>query len=482
MWLACGAAALAHGADDQTPATAPAKTRAAANPLELIPADVLLCWRGRPAEPAGDAPPKANALEVLLAAGSRIFAEQLDAKARLTIDLFGALGHVFRRPFAIALLDARAVPTGKRPGSRRVDDLKVIVVVDVGGEAEPMLKIVQRIVNAHTDAAHATLRIARAAGWRYQELSDKRLPDWSRFAWGRLGRFFVVTVGRDVWPQVAETAAGRRASLLHDGWVRAVRTSYAPDPLIEVYVAVQRIRQRLDPFVDGRATAFFKAFGAERIDRSHWVLGFRGRALYCVAHHQIGGKTVRRLYADPDNRLPRLLATVPDSARYAIYHLPMRQFLPRLISGLYATRSPAERALAWRRWQQVQQELGLDAQRDALDFLGDYIVLHNDPPHPLRMPLAFTTLIEIREQPDRVRQTLETLCKAWQQALEKDAREKRIKNPARVYRDEDGIWFVQFGPVAGVAWTFTDRYIVTSWSPQALREYLAKAGPAIGRR
>ena len=81
-----------------------------------------------------------------------------------------------------------------------------------------------------------------------------------------------------------------------------------------------------------------------------------------------------------------------------------------------------------------------------------------------------------------MRSTLERLCKAWQEALEKDAREKRIRNPARIYRDEDGVWFVQFGPVAGVAWTFTDRFIVTSWSPDALRKYLDKAGPALGMR
>jgi hypothetical protein len=39
---------------------------------------------------------------------------------------------------------------------------------------------------------------------------------------------------------------------------------------------------------------------------------------------------------------------------------------------------------------------------------------------------------------------------------------------------------MQVGPVAGVAWTVTDRYIVTSWSPRALREYLEIAGEAAG--
>ncbi len=36
-------------------------------------------------------------------------------------------------------------------------------------------------------------------------------------------------------------------------------------------------------------------------------------------------------------------------------------------------------------------------------------------------------------------------------------------------------------PCAGPAWTVTDRFIITSWSPTALRSYLAKAGDKVGQ-
>jgi hypothetical protein len=35
---------------------------------------------------------------------------------------------------------------------------------------------------------------------------------------------------------------------------------------------------------------------------------------------------------------------------------------------------------------------------------------------------------------------------------------------------------------AGMSWTFTDQYIITSWSPDALRRYLHTAGESVGRR
>jgi hypothetical protein len=35
--------------------------------------------------------------------------------------------------------------------------------------------------------------------------------------------------------------------------------------------------------------------------------------------------------------------------------------------------------------------------------------------------------------------------------------------------------------LAGPAWITTDRFVIVSWSPLALREYLADAGAAVGR-
>ena len=225
-----------------------------------------------------------------------------------------------------------------------------------------------------------------------------------------------------------------------------------------------------------------EAWGIEDVKRTHWALGFKGRALYCLANFRRENNTRRRLYANPHIRDERLLQTIPEGARYAIYRVPIKTFLTRLISSYYATRSPEDRQVAANVWAKIQADLKVDAERDALDHLGEHIVAHNYPPHPFHLPLAFTSLIEIREEPQKVRQTLEKLVGAWQEAIDEASAERGTTSPIQICHDQDGIWHVQFLFIHGVAWTFTDRFIVTSWSPIKLREYLELIGDKIGKR
>lgn len=99
-----------------------------------------------------------------------------------------------------------------------------------------------------------------------------------------------------------------------------------------------------------------------------------------------------------------------------------------------------------------------------------------------------TTLTEIRREPDKVRQTIDTMCQAWRAAQLKRAAQSDEPNIWNVERDGPGIWYLQYGPIggpawfAGPAWTVTDRFIITSWSPTALRSYLEKVGNRVGQR
>jgi hypothetical protein len=464
-------------ADDESP-----EPPAPDEPLDLIPAENLLCWKGLPFPGTEQKGVEPSALATLLDAGARIAGNPLGAKEQLTLRLFEALGVVVRYPFAIALIDARAKTADADGSASKVDQLRIAAVVKTNGESGPFRRIIQKVVNEQTDSGPATLARKKAGRWQYQELHDSRLPQWCVIAWGDLGEHFVITLGDGVWAQIAAVAAGESESISRDAWVAKIRAQRRPEPLIEVVVAMQDIRARLDPFVQGRATEFFNAWHSTDARRAHWALGFEGRALYCVAHYQQDHATVRRQYANPRVRDPRLLRTIPDESRYAVYNVKVAEFLPRLIASFYATRSADYREAAAQLWKQIQDELEINAEHDALAHLGGSIVLHNYPPHPLHLPLAFTALIEIREEPAKVRHTLDKLCTAWQAGLDKVADESGIPSHARLYQDDDGVWFLQFGPVAGLAWTFTDRFIVTSWSPAALRDYLDKAGDRIGQR
>ncbi len=316
------------------------------------------------------------------------------------------------------------------------------------------------------------------------ELSDQRLPEWCTIAWGNIEPFFIFAVGPDVWPEIAAVAAGQTEALSHTQWLETARDERARNALIEIIVRSQEIRERLDPFVDGRATAFFAAWHADDIERSHWAIGFEGRAMYCIANFIEDGQPRQRLLADPNIRNPELLATIPEGARYAIYHVKPAQTLPSFFNGLLATRSEAERRNIKRLWERIQKERGFDADRDILAHLGEYIVMHNDPPHPLHIPLAMTTLTEIRDEPQQVSRAIDALCEAWRDAQRK-FQEATGEGPNNVLidRDNDGVWYVKLGPVFdGPAWVVTDRFLITSWSSWALSSYLDKVGDKAGKR
>jgi hypothetical protein len=397
------------------------------------------------------------------------------------IEAFGAMIHY---PHAVALIDAQAAAIEGSTDGKRVDQLRMAMIVQTGGKNAAFRRIIQKTVNEQTDSGVARLEKKSAGAFPYQELRDTRLPEWSTIAWGELGDFFVITLGADVWPAIARVHADKGAgSLSRDGWMTDVRAEHGGDALIEIYVGVGAIRSRLDPFVDGRATDFFAAWQVEDVQRAHWTIGFVGRAMYCHSHMLAGDRTRRRVWADADAaaRDPRLAAIIPDETRYAVYRLPVGELIPRFTSGLVATRSPDQRREIHEVWARIQREVGFDAHRGFLDQLGEHIVLHNDPPHPLRLPLAFTTLIEIRGDGALLRRTLDQMSGAWQNWLRDQHEQAPVPNALSVERDPDGIWYVQLGPIALLAWTSTDRYLVSSWSPAALRAYLKSAGSKLAQ-
>ena len=453
-------------------------------PLDLVPAEYLLCWKGLPFPGAERKSEDPSSIGTLLDLAGRLFGGRMDESQKLGLRILEMLGIVGRYPFTVTVIDASAKTIRSDGSGAKLDQLRIAAVIQTGSlsESDPFLRIIQKAINELTDAGAAKLDTRRAGKWQYQSLSDERLPDWCEIAWGQIEKHFVVTFGRDVWPEIAAVAAGEKESVSRVGWISSVRRLQEDEPLIEVLVSSRKIRERLDPFVRGRATEFFKAWHIEDVEFMHWAIGFQGRALYCIAHYREENVTKRLVYANPNVRDERYLSTVPEESRYAIYRISTRRFLTKLVASFYATRDPEERQAASEAWQKIQNELGVDVDRDALSLLGRTIVAHNYPPHPFNLPLAFTSLIEIQREPAKVRQTLEKMLEAWQAALDRHADETGRELPSRLIRDPDGVWHIEFMYVHGVAWTFTDRFIVTSWSPIALRDYLAKMGDKLGKR
>lgn len=465
-------------APTSAPASVPAALRAR-GPLDLIPSDALLCWKALPAPGAAlSVESGPSALGTLVGVLNQI-GQNLRPQTQLWIGIFETFGIVVKYPFAVGLLDAKAITTASGRG-KQLSDAKVAIVAKMDGEFVEVRRKIQTIMNSLTDASTASLVEKTAGGFKYQELTDKRLGSWI-IAWGALGEHFVITFGPNVWPTIAETALGQRKSLADDTWLAAARARQSPEPLIEIVSQSSEIRARLDPLVDGRATAFFKAWDAQDVERAYWALGFEDRAMYCAAEFFGEQGTRRRLYADPKIRDQKYLATIPAESRYAIYRLPVQWLLPRLFSGYYATQDAADRLAAEQRFAKIQADHGFDADKDLLQHLGDTFILHNYPQHPLHLPLAFTTLIEIRGDAQRVRKTIDTICNAWRDALDEAADKNADFRAAVLERESDGTWHFRYAVISGVAWTVTDKFLISSYSPSALKEYLATAAGAAGQ-
>jgi hypothetical protein len=100
-------------------------------------------------------------------------------------------------------------------------------------------------------------------------------------------------------------------------------------------------------------------------------------------------------------------------------------------------------------------------------------VLFDYPPHPLEIPFALTVAIEI-DDPKAVRTAIDALLESWGRYLDERAeRNKTTLVRLKVKRAEDGVWFLQAG-ILGPALKVTERYVVLSWSPEALRAALLR--------
>lgn len=458
----------AHAGDP--PAAAPRE------PLDLVPAESLLCWAGQPL-PAANATTatQPSAWQTVLELGTRLAgsaAGNLDPATQLGLRGAELFSLMIRYPHAVALIDTDALPVSSDPTARRVDRLRCVAIARNGSDREVFLRTIQKTVNEHTDSGQATLETRPAGSWTYQLLTDRRLPPWAQIAWGQIDDHFVLTLGPDVWPLVARVAAGEAPALSGQEWCQAARQPRRDQTLIEIYVAAAELRARLDPLLDGRAGAFFNAWDAPHLQKAYWALGLQGPALFCQARLRIAGRTIDRLYADPDNRDAQLLAAVPEGAHYAIYTLPMDRTLSRLSAGIVSILGTEPRETVRRIWAEIEARPGFDIRHKLLSHVGEHVIFHNDPPHPLGLPVAVTTLIELRGGASEVRETLDTIATGFQEALRNAAAEGRGPPPWRLARETDGTWYVRLGPIAGPAWTVTDRFIVLSWSPWALHTYL----------
>jgi hypothetical protein len=453
--------------------------------LDLVPSDCLVVYAAKPYERLlpTSRPDGQPTFSIASIAAALNVAGLIPNEGQVFADIAGALPLFGQFEHAVVLLDVssrvveRKGVTASAPvelgPSLRLKSLQTAVIFRTGDQSSAVLQQLDRVIGRYTNQAVAHLSTQQEAGFSFQRLVDERLPGWAIWEWGRLDEFYVLSFGEGAFLKVAQTHAGKVQRLADDAWFRgALAKTHGDKSLVQGFFALSRLRAGLGDAAQGRVARVADALQASDMTHDLWTIGQEGRAVTSYRCYQRNGEDFVRTYSEPASYPPHHRRIVPDAARHiAIINAPTRWLVDNLPRAWMASQSEGNLRKWKRAWRTLEQETGIDIGGNLIENLGQSIVIFDYPPHPLDIPFAFTIAIEIKNQ-RAVRMATDALLAAWGQYLDDRAeRNQTVLVRVKVKRDDDGVWFLQAG-ILGPALKITDRYLVISWSPQALRDAL----------
>jgi len=270
------------------------------------------------------------------------------------------------------------------------------------------------------------------------------------------------------------------------GAVQTDHTSVAADPWfadahrrtggryahLEISLRLDRIRESLAAVISQRVDGTIGQLGLGGVQRGLWSIGRDGRAVTAT----VAVKRPRRTIVTPIARGltdgDPVSVLIPDAARsYAIIEHPPAKLVRRVRGAILASRSARAQTALHAAWDRMAKPAGLDIERDLLAHLGDRIIIHNDPPHPLGIPLLVTIVVPIDGSAERVKRSVDILLAACADWLTPPAPNRGGPFAVRLKRTDDDIWYIQAG-IVGPAVSVEDNNLVISFSPTAVRQVL----------
>jgi len=408
------------------------------------------------------------------------------ADAAATIPLLATFPH------AGALLDVRArsgpgTADSSQP-SVRLERLQFTWLFLTDGRNEPVLAHLNRLLPHYANRDEATIEERRAGDARYFRLVDRRLPEWAVLEWGWLEDCYAVCIGEGAFERLHGAGAGENPALGVEDWFRdAAAQTRVQDVAFAWLIDLAALGERIEPIAGPRWRSVLEILNMSEVRRDWWSIGTRGRAVTCARMFREANRDVRRIYSEPVEEGSPIAAAIPPAARHYAVLRGATPFLMRHAPAAWV-RAKYFRQLekVERFWTDLLAEQQLDIDRDLLDRLGDDLIVFDDPPHPLGLPVAVTLVAPLRDAAG-VRETIDTLLEALSRrmvessATEPDSAWTTLTR-TRLRRAADGVWYLQMG-VVGPALCVSERYLVVSWSPQAVRQVRAHYdGPAASSR
>jgi len=446
-----------------------------------IPADALAVYVGRPTTEQATSQPSTsgNALTAwMIALGAM---GVIPDQGRVVADVIATLPLVNRQPHAFTLLDITAKQVAQ--DSYRLNEMQAALLIDDVASAPDFDRRIRDLLMTYSSAEVARVEAIETPYVRYNRLVDKRGPKWAVVEWGCVDNQYWVGFGSGAFEHLLKTRDTPDTSLAGDSWYRrAHQVCHGPDSRMLLYTNLRRIRQRVGEVVKGRTEEVLEALQLAQTKRLVWTLGFEGRALRSEIYtrNTQDRNDYRMLAGEAITDQSITTAIPPQADAYSVINLPLADAFHTIQSAYLQSQSDRRRQ-RWRRgWMRIEMEYDFEVEPGLIAHLGDNLVIHTYPPHPLRLPLLWTFWIEHDGDREAVSRTIDRMMRAWAAAVnDPEEQKRRFTLSPRVRQDPDGVWYLQLGilgPAIGVA----DHWIVVSFSPHAVRRNLehlkARAG------
>jgi len=442
---------------------------APAVPLELaqrVPGDAVAAYfvsASKPLSPGGDTFAALRLASFLADQARRVgLLNQLEDTQRTWLDVFTSVSNVLEYPHVVALFDLSTALGSD--GRHKLVGLQAALIMQTNGSHAKVEERIQHLLSTYTNTEESTLTPRAIGSTNVFSLRDRRLPDWAVFSWGGLGAYYVLTVGEGAFERViGESEERSDRSLGADEWfAHAFSRAGGAEAVFALYIAPDHLRNDREASLEHKIRSAGRALGLTGHERALWTAGQRGRVVEAVSVVQReGGDRLHRIAGDPKDE-PLVASVVPEQATsYAVIKAEPAAVFHTAAAAYLAARSEVSRRRLEAFWTNVAETTGVSIERDVLAELTGPVVIHNEPRHALRLPLAWTYLFRIKGDADTIRARVDRLLSAAVEAPEDEG-------SFRLRHDADGVWYTQFG-LTGPALLVTDRWVIVSFSPEAVR-------------
>ncbi len=393
----------------------------------------------------------------------------VDTCTRQWLDSLAAASLLFQYPHAVALFDISATP--RDDGGHELAGLNAAVIVETGTNAAAVNRRVQHLLDTYTNAEHSTLTTEKLGERTWMTLRDQRLPKWLVIRWAVIDDRYVIAIGADALHRVIATLDGDAPSLARDDWFSSAAQSLdAPSASFWLFIRLTELRRSVDRKLGRKIGDVLSAIRLGEVSRGLWTTRRQGRALQMGAYLRRGNTNEHERIADRRFKTRLREDVIPEAAtRYAVVDCNPVRVVRGVAEAYLSSRSPGKADRSRASWRNLQKKSGIDIERDIIKRLGHTVVIHDHPPHPLRIPGVRTMLIRVDRESNVLRRKIDELLTYVRDVL----------IPPGLFQlrhTDDGVWHVLYG-LNGPALTVLDRWVVIGFTPSAVREVRGQLQP-----